>query len=416
MLIEKYSLGIGDRYGHQGTAQLKALACAKEDGVSIVPVWNKSKREHSLIGSSPKDARREADNAVKELGWKDSYYIDADHIGIKTVDDFIQYCNFFTIDVADFIGEYPAEGIIKSFTDKAAHYKGEIKIPGIAKQFEITDNKINAVAKKYLVAIKEAARIYNYLVSIKGLDNFVTEVSLDENEQPQSPEELFFILLGLSAENIKIQTIAPKFTGRFNKSIDYVGNVNDFIREFEDDICVIKYAVKEFSLPSNLKLSIHSGSDKFSLYKPIHNILMKHDVGVHLKTAGTTWLEEVIGLAEAGGEGTKIAKYIYEQSFNRIDEMMNPYLTVLDIDFDKLPDPLDVYNWSGEKFANTLRHDQMNPAFNIHFRQLVHVGFKVAAEMGDRYTNGLIKYADIIAKNVTENLYSRHIKPLFLGK
>jgi len=416
MFIEKYSLGIGDRYGHQGVAQLKALVCAKNDGVSIVPVWNKSKREHSLIGSKPMDARIEADNAVKELGWKDSYYIDADHIGIKTVDDFIQYCNFFTIDVADFIGEYPSEESVKSFIEKASIYKGEIEIPGITRRFEITENKINIIAKRYLVAIKEAARIYHHLVSIKGPDSFVTEVSLDENEQPQTPEELFFILLGLSMENIKIQTIAPKFTGRFNKGIDYVGNVNDFIREFEDDICVIKYAVKEFALPSNLKLSVHSGSDKFSLYKPIHQVLMKHDAGLHLKTAGTTWLEEVIGLAEAGGEGTKIAKYIYEQSFNRIDEMMKPYLTVVDIDFDKLPNPIDVYNWSGEKLVDTLRHDQSNPDFNIHFRQLVHIGFKVAAEMGDRYTNALVKYADIIGKNVTENLYSRHIKPLFMGE
>jgi hypothetical protein len=416
MLIEKYSLGIGDRYGHQGAAQLKALVLALNKGVSIVPVWNKSKREHSLIGSKPIDAKREADNAVKELGWKDSYYIDADHIGIKTVDDFIQYCNFFTIDVADFIGEYPSEESVKSFTKKASNYIGKIEIPGIHKHFEITENKIHAFAKKYLVAINEAVRIYNHLVSVKGPDSFVTEVSLDENEQPQSPEELFFILLGLSIGKIKIQTIAPKFTGRFNKGIDYVGNVNDFIREFEDDICVIKYAVKEFSLPANLKLSIHSGSDKFSLYKPIHKILKKHDVGLHLKTAGTTWLEEVIGLAEAGGEGTKIAKYIYEQSFNRIDEMMKPYLTVVDIDFDKLPNLLDVYNWSGEMFAETLRHDQNNLYFNIHFRQLVHIGFKVAAEMGDRYTNALEKYADIIAKNVTENLYSRHIKPLFLGE
>jgi hypothetical protein len=416
MLIEKYSLGIGDRYGHQGSAQLRALICAKNEDVSIVPVWNKSRREHSLIGSKPMDARIEADNAVKELGWKDSYYIDADHIGIKTVDDFTQYCNFFTIDVADFIGEYPTEESVKSFIEKASIYKGEIEIPGITRHFEITENKINAIAKKYLVAIKEAARIYHHLVSIKGPDSFITEVSLDENEHPQTPEELFFILLGLSMENIKIQTIAPKFTGRFNKGIDYVGNVNDFIREFEDDICVIRYAVKEFALPSNLKLSVHSGSDKFSLYKPIYQILKKHDAGLHLKTAGTTWLEEVIGLAEAGGEGTKIAKYIYEQSFNRIDEMMKPYLTVVDIDFDKLPNPIDVYNWSGEKLVDTLRHDQFNPAFNIHFRQLVHIGFKVAAEMGDRYTKALVKYADIIGKNVTENLYSRHIKPLFIGE
>src|SRR5674476_899895 len=128
MLIEKYSIGIGDRYGHQGSAQLKALVCAKNGGISIVPVWNKSKREHSLIGSNPNDARIEAYNAVKELGWKDSYYIDADHIGIKTVDDFIQHCNFFTIDVADFIGEYPSEESVKSFTKKASVYIGEIEI------------------------------------------------------------------------------------------------------------------------------------------------------------------------------------------------------------------------------------------------------------------------------------------------
>lgn len=416
MLIEKYSLGIGDRYEHQGTAQLKALICAKDKGVSIVPVWNKSKREHSLIGSKPIDARIEADNAVKELGWKSSYFIDADHIGIKTVDDFIQHCNFFTIDVADFIGEYPSLESLKSFTKKASEYQGKIEIPGIKRCFEITENTINSFAKKYLVAINEASRIYKYLVSVKGSDSFITEVSVDENEQPQSPEELFFILLGLSLGNVKVQTIAPKFTGRFNKGIDYVGNVNDFIREFEDDICVINYAIKEFSLLPNLKLSIHSGSDKFSLYKPIHKILTKYNVGVHLKTAGTTWLEEVIGLAEAGGEGTKIAKYIYEQSFNRIDEMMKPYLTVVDIDYDKLPDLLDVYNWSGEKFANTLRHVQSNPDYNPHFRQLIHIGFKVAAEMEEKYTDALVKYADIIGKNVTENLYERHIKPLFLGE
>jgi hypothetical protein len=416
MLIEKYSIGIGDRYGHQGAAQLKALVCAKEKGVSIVPVWNKSKREHTLIGSFPIDAKNEADNAVRELGWKDSYYIDADHIGINTVEDFIQPCNFFTIDVADFIGLYPPDDHVKLFTRKASTYLGKLEIPGISTPFMITENKINSIAKKYLVAIKEAAHIYNHLVSVKGLDTFVTEVSLDENENPQTPEELFFILLGLSMENIKVQTIAPKFTGRFNKGVDYVGNVNDFAHEFESDVCVIKHAVREFSFPSNLKLSIHSGSDKFSLYKPIHEIIMKHNAGLHLKTAGTTWLEEVIGLAEAGGDGTEIAKFIYEQSFNRIDEMMKPYLTVVDIDFNKLPNPLEVYNWSGKRFAAALRHDQNCKDLNIHFRQLIHIGFKVAAEMGERYTNALEKYSDVIAENVTENIYSRHIKPLFLGE
>ena len=92
---------------------------------------------------------------------------------------------------------------------------------------------------------------------------------------------------------------APKFTGRFNKGVDYVGDLVQFEREFNDDLCVIAHAVKQYGLPANLKLSVHSGSDKFSLYPAIRRALAKHGAGVHVKTAGTTWLEEVIGLAEA---------------------------------------------------------------------------------------------------------------------
>jgi tagaturonate epimerase len=413
MLIEKYSLGVGDRYGHQGTAQLKALLFAKNKGLQIVPVWNKSKREHSLIGSKPMDARKEADNAVKELGWKDSYYIDADHIGIKTVDDFIQHCNFFTIDVADFIGEYPSEESVKSFTKKASNYKGEIEIPGIARRFEITENTINAFAKKYLVAINEAARIYNYLVSVKGPDSFVTEVSVDENEQPQTPEELFFILLGLSLGNIKVQTIAPKFTGRFNKGIDYVGNVNNFIREFEDDICVIKYAVKEFSLPSNLKLSIHSGSDKFSIYPVMGQLIKKYNKGIHLKTDGTTWLEEVIGMAMAGEGPLALAKSIYGIALSRFDELCGPYRANIDIDQSALPSLIEIQSWNSEKFVNTLRHIPGHPDYNPNFRQLMHVAFKIAAEYGTEFISILEKHSDVIGEQVTTNLYDRHICRLF---
>ncbi len=91
--------------------------------------------------------------------------------------------------------------------------------------------------------------------------------------------------------------------------------------------------------PKNLKLSVHSGSDKFSIYQPIRQAMKKFDAGVHLKTAGTTWLEELIGLAEAGGEGLDLAKEIYAEAYSHREELCAPYAAVIDIDPAKLPTP-----------------------------------------------------------------------------
>jgi hypothetical protein len=162
-------------------------------------------------------------------------------------------------------------------------------------------------------------------------------------------------------------------------------------------------------------MSVHSGSDKFSIYGPINKILKKFGAGLHLKTAGTTWLEELIGLAMAGGEGLEIAKEVYRSAFGRYDELAAPYATVIDIDSDKLPSPDEVDTWSGEQYANALRHEQSCAEFNPNFRQLLHVGYKVAAEMGDKYLNALEKFEDIVAENVAENVYDRHLKRIFIG-
>jgi hypothetical protein len=191
--------------------------------------------------------------------------------------------------------------------------------------------------------------------------------------------------------------------------------VAQFAREFEEDLLVIQHAITEFGLPKNLKLSVHSGSDKFSIYKPIRELTKKYDTGVHVKTAGTTWLEELIGLAEAGNEGLELAKAVYAKALDRFDELTGPYATVIDVQVEGLPTAEEVNSWSGRKFADTLRHNQSHPDFNLQFRQLLHCGYKVAAEYGDTYFNALDKYKDIIAKNVTENIFDRHIKPLFIG-
>jgi tagaturonate epimerase len=240
-------------------------------------------------------------------------------------------------------------------------------------------------------------------------------VSFDEAAEAQTPVELFFILAAIAREGIPVQTVAPKFTGAFLKGVDYVGDVNRFEREFNDDLAVIAHAVAMFHLPRNLKLSVHSGSDKFALYPAIHEALRRTGAGLHLKTAGTSWLEEVIGLAAAGGEGLVASKEIYAASFARFDELCGPYLSVINIDRVRLPLPAQVDLWTSSDYVRALRHDQSCPEFNNHFRQLVHVGYKVAAEMGPRFQKLLGECRETIEANVTANIFERHIRPLFLG-
>ena len=414
MILSKYSMGIGDRFARQGQAQLRAIMEAKKLGADIVPVWNKSNREHLIVHTHPDTVRAEADAAVKALGWKGPYHVDADHIGLKTVDNFLKASDFFTLDVADFTGQAAPDAEIQAFVVRYGKYTPTLKIPGIERAFSISTQDVAAIARKYLLAVKEAGAIYRHVEAARGRENFITEVSIDETDKPQTPVELFFILAAVADEKIPAQTIAPKFTGRFNKGVDYVGDVVQFEKEFNEDLAVIAFAVTEFGLPRNLKLSVHSGSDKFSIYGPIARAIAKHDAGLHLKTAGTTWLEEVAGLAFSGGDGLKMAQDIYDKAHARADELCKPYAAVIDIDRAKLPDPKTVRGWSGSQFAAALRHDQKNPAYNVHFRQLVHVGFKVAAELGDGYYQALERHADTIGHLVTENLLEKHIKRVFL--
>ena len=101
--LQKYSFGVGDRFGMEGKAQLAAVQKAAEMGVEVTPVWNKSHREHTTVETKPESVRQEADKAVKTLSFKGRYFVDADHINKDNVDDFIPFSDFFTIDVAKYI-------------------------------------------------------------------------------------------------------------------------------------------------------------------------------------------------------------------------------------------------------------------------------------------------------------------------
>jgi len=413
MLLGKYSLGIGDRFSHQGVAQLRAVMKANRSGLEICPVWNKSNREHNYVHSHPADVRKEADAAVAGLGYKGKYFVDADHINMGTVAPFVETADFFTLDVASFIGKASPANEVKSFLATSTRYLGNLSIPGIKHPIAVSEELLEKIAGKFLAAAGQASEIYNFLKSEKGEGNFITEVSMDEVESPQTPVELFFILKMLADKGVPAQTIAPKFTGRFNKGVDYSGDVDQFAREFEEDVLVIDFAIKEFGLPEELKLSVHSGSDKFTIYPVMAGIIGKYNKGIHVKTAGTTWLEEVTGLALADGEALETAKSIYAIALERKGELCAPYADVIDIQESKLPTAEEVSEWTSEKFANTLRHIPGHPDYNPNFRQLIHVGYKVASEMGVIYTDLLKKHAEVVGQCVEENIYERHLKRLF---
>ena len=413
MKIGKYSMGIGDRFGRQGAAQLQAIMTAREMGVDIDPVWNKSHREHEITGTAPTEQRLRADEAVKRLDYSGRYFVDADHIGMDTVDRFLDHCDFFTLDVADYLGVPPIDAAVDDFINTHNDLVGTHQIPGIERPLEISTEELRRIAGRALAAVSEAGRIYRHIESKKGRDTFITEVSMDETNTPQTPVELLVILAAIADEKIPAQTIAPRFSGRFNKGVDYVGDVDRFAREFEADVAVIDFAVSRFDLPRNLKLSIHSGSDKFSIYPAIGEGLRKFDAGIHLKTAGTTWLEELIGLAESGGSGLDIAREIYRKSYIKHADLIKPYSAVVDIRIDRLPPPDAVARWSGEQFADALRHDPSNPAYNRDLRQILHVGYKIAASMGARYLDALEEFDTVITTQVYDNILDRHIKRVF---
>ena len=304
---------------------------------------------------------------------------------------------------------------LAAFVKRHPELVGELEIPGITRPIKTTRAEVERVAAKYLFAVQDAGKIYRHIAKAKGEGNFITEVSMDETDSPQTPPELLIILAAMSDEKIPLQTIAPKFTGRFNKGVDYVGDVAQFEREFNEDLAVIAHAVLRYGLPENLKLSVHSGSDKFSIYPAIRRAVQKFNAGLHIKTAGTNWLEELIGLAEAGGDALALAKEIYCDALDHCAELCAPYATVIDIDPKKLPTKEQVAKWTSAQYCAALRHDPKCKEYNPHFRQLLHVGFKIAAKKGDRYLKMLEANEAIVGRNVTMNLYERHLKPLLVG-
>ncbi len=409
-----YSFGIGDRFGLQGVPQLRAFKMAEQQGVIIHPVWNKSYREHTLVKTRPSDVRKEAEQAVKSLDWKHPYFVDADHINLSTVDAFLEVSDFFTIDVADRIGTDPGRDRVNEFVERNSKYLKDLKIPGISDPIPINRQFLEKTAVKFLSATHEAGKIYAKIRDNKKDDLFIAEVSMDEVDRPQTPAELFFILGELNHSGGRIGTIAPRFTGSFHKGVDYSGDIKSFAREFEEDLMVIEYAKQEFGISENIRLSVHSGSDKFSIYPVMRKLIRKHGKGLHLKTAGTTWLEEFTGLLSGNSAAVEFAKHLYAEALDRREELLKPYLMVTDIDLSALPSAGEVNSWTAEKFTQAIEHDANCSNYNPGLRQFIHLAYKIAGENFNEYKKLITSLEDVTGRRVTENIFKRHIQPLFI--
>ena len=414
--LAKYSVGMGDRFAHQARAQLAACQKALAAGVEVIPVWNKSHREHQILGSRPESVRAAAEAAVRAAGWDRPWHVDADHVRAEIVEPYLACCDYFTLDVAEVIGRPAPSELVEAFVHRHPELEGRLDFPGLTQPLQVGRADLERAARHYLLAVQAAAAAYRRIAAAKGPGTFITEVSMDETDHPQSALELLVILVALADAGVPVQTVAPRFVGRFNKGVDYVGDLARFEQQLLDLVAVLDWARTCYGLPANLKLSIHSGSDKFSLYPVLHRALRSRGAGLHVKTAGTTWLEELQGLIESGGAGLQLARDLYAEALTDLEGLCAPYAAVIDIDRRRLPTAEEVRRWSAEQFAAALRHDPHHPAFNPHLRQLFHVGYKLAARKGRSFLDLLEQHNGYIAERVTTNLYERHLRPIFVGE
>jgi hypothetical protein len=414
LTLGKYSMGIGDKFGKQSRAQLLAFEMASFAGVEITPVWNKSAREHQITGTTPLMTREAAEKAVSTIKWDKPYFLNAEGFSSANIHNFIDDCNFFTIDASLFASNTITEKELNDFISNFAQFLDQIKVPGQKESFAITNAQIKSFAKKYLPILNEISTINQILTEKKGNGNYLLEISFAaEKELPTN--DIFYLLASLAFKKIPVQVFSTSLPGLFCNGVDFMGEVKTTLDAIEANILAINLAKRIFTLPEDLKLGLHNASDKFSLYPGIGNLMRKYNVGIHLRTSGTSWLEECIGLAKANEDALDLVKTIYSLTLHRIEKLSKPYGKHLSINQLKLPSTLEMVGWNSEAMSSVLTHDG-NEYYNPDMRQLMHISYEVAAEYGDIFQEALTENAEIIGQQVTKNLYERHIKRLFFDE
>lgn len=296
------SFGFGDRLGLATPGHVRALR-----GVaSLRPYFaQQSVRENARTGRTPQQVLDDATWGLFQEGWRDPWGADADHLKTPAdADPFIAAgYTFYTVDPGDFVDHsasaappavvlekvhaLPWDALEDTPEDMERRYLGRSFDLG---DFALTFDRplLYRAAAKYGQAIAHTARMYRYIAGRLSGDRFELEVSVDETETPTSPEEHWYIASELKRLGVRWVSLAPRFVGRFEKGVDYIGDPDTFAAGFARHVAIAQ-ALGPY------KISLHSGSDKLTVYP----IVARLSRGlVHVKTAGTSYLEALRTVAQ----------------------------------------------------------------------------------------------------------------------
>ncbi len=295
------SAGLGDRLGMATPGHALAMA-----GTGVAPIFaQQSVRENTRTGRTPQQVVDEAMWGVFQAGWRESWGADADHMKtIEDIDPFIEAgYSFYTIDPSAYVdddAERVSDDVLQAKVDALPWGELESSIDALRTQFLRTfdlnglklvydEHLLYKAAAKYGGAIAHTLRMARYLDSRMTGQPFDLEVSVDETETTTSLHEHFYIASELRRLNVEWVSLAPRFVGRFEKGVDYIGDLGEFEENISGHAIIIRY------FGNTYKISLHTGSDKFSIY-PIAAKYMGSLV--HLKTAGTSYLEALRVIAK----------------------------------------------------------------------------------------------------------------------
>jgi hypothetical protein len=402
------SFGFGDRLGLATPGHARAAGQFTTGARAIAPVFaQQSVRENARTGRTPQEVLDDAVWGVFQAGWRAPWGADADHLKTtEAVADFVEAgYRLYTIDPGDHVddgahtaGQVQIESKVKALPwealesdpqDMEGRYLGQtFDLEGTAIAFERA--LLYRAAAKYGRAIAHTARMYRYLVERMGSEPFELEVSVDETETPTSPEEHLYVASELKRLNVEWVSLAPRYVGRFEKGVDYLGGLSEFEAE------LTKHAAIARAL-GPYKLSVHSGSDKFSIYPIIARLT---EGLIHVKTAGTSYLEALrtVAVVDPG-----FFRQILALARQRYGADRATYHVSGDVDQVTPPGALD---------------DADLPDLLEQFdaRQVLHVTFgSVLDRFGDRLRQTLAREGEVYTK-LLERHFRRHLSPFAEGK
>ena len=387
------TVGCGDRLGLATTGHI--LAAKK---VQISPVLaQQSMRELTMTGRTFRNVVDDACFLVFAEDYRDGYGADGDHLKtIKDIDTALAVgMPMITLDLSDVMnaaaGDWDAAAVDKAFAELPAGLRNLVDAEYAGKNFVLSDNVTVALdaltarrcAVMYTSALDFAFQVYEHLKAARG-DEFDLEISIDETSSPTLPGHHLFIVRELRRRGVEFSSLAPRFIGEFQKAVDYIGDLDEFDRQFRVHALIARNY-------GNYKISVHSGSDKFAVYPTVGRETRHY---LHLKTAGTSWLEAVTVIAQ---NDPALYRDMHQCALDNVEAMLKLYH--ITADFNKIP------------AVSTLSDAELPALMEMpEARQLLHINYGpiLTGNLRERFFKAMHKFEDAYNARI-EAHFDKHL-------